>query len=728
MKMRIKIIATLILLVLIVVLAKAGFFWKTSTPEKVYWRGFWIRKSGPVERKNFYYLARKNFYLNFEPNSAHLFISCQSRCEVYLNEKRLQKIGLYSNPPYQYYDYFEVTPFLQKGENLISLLGYNEGVDAFFGPKKPDGLLVQLEIRSPWRKKMIVSNQSWKMDQVKAWEVESQRIWKTSTSFQEIFNADKYSQEWSKIDFNDSHWEKAEIIGLPPQEPWEKLVLRPLPYLEEKIVPLNFFQQGNFSPDTKSDVNNPAVFINSGQKKISTNFPLEINKVTWGNNQFASFKLPQQIVGGVKICFDKGGQGIVDIGYAETLNKEGFPDTGRMMFQGDRLLNPQDNFCWQNFAPRSYKYLILVFRDFTGEVQLQSVEGFKTEYPLKTTDKIDFGDKLLNQIYQIGLETLKINLQETLMDCPVRERAQYIGDARVEALVAAKVFGETEITKKALQEFTWSQNEEGYLAANYPTGRVINIPTYVLQWINMLWEYYQNSQDKETLKNLYPTLLRLTDYFTKHENQTGFLTSEKDWWIFIDHGEMVATQNYSLVLQTSYYGALVDAAKIADILGNGVDQNHFIQKANDLKKKINDYFWVEGKNLFDDCRSEDGFCQHFSSQANYWALYWEVVSKEKKNLLLDNLLNNRHGLPQSQTPYFNGFVAEVLFKNGKEKQAVDFIKNYWGQMIRAGATTWWESFNPETFSTNARMGESMAHAWGSLPSYLLRKYLVPLGD
>ena len=394
-----------------------------------------------------------------------------------------------------------------------------------------------------------------------------------------------------------------------------------------------------------------------------------------------------------------------------------------MIFQGDRLLNPSDGFCWQSFSPRSFKYLILVFRDFPESIKLSSVEGISTEYPTQTIKQVDFGDKLLNEIYQVGLNTLKIDMQETYMDCPVRERSQYIGDARVEALVAFSVFGESQLTKKALTEFAWSQDEKGYLSANYPTGNRINIPTYALQLVNMLWEYYQNTGDKETLKNLYPTLLRLMDYFGKHENQTGFLVSEKDWWIFIDHGEMVATQNYSLVLQSSYYGALKDALQIAGVLNKKADQEKWNQKVEILKKQINDYFWQSQKGLFDDCRSENGFCFHFSTQGNYWVLYWEIADEEKKEILLKNLLTNKYQLPPSKTPYFNGFIAEVLFRNNKKRQAIELIKNYWGEMLKAGATTWWESFDPETGSTRANLGESMAHAWGSLPTFLLDKHL-----
>jgi len=722
-----KIFLTLIFIFLIVsiFLSQKGFFLKLSSPEKVRWQASWIRKSGPIERKNFYFLGREKFNLAFKPTEANLFLSCQSRCAVYLNGNFVQKIGLYSNPPYQYFDRLQVTQSLKKGENVMAILGYNEGVDTFFGPKKPDGLLIQLEIKAGFRKKIIISDKSWKMAEAPAWDFNSERIWSPSAGFQEIFDQSKLPINWQTANFKDDLWEKAEVIGPSYQKPWERLVLRPIPYLVEKTIPMTFLQTGDFFANSKADFKNPAEFVNSGQKIANRNFKGNFKNFNFQNNQFLSLKLEKQIVGGVKICFQKGGQGIVNIGYAENLNKAGFPDTGRMIFQGDRIINPGDDFCWQPFSPRSFKYLLLTFQGFSNPITLSSVEAIKTEYPTKLEKNPDFGDPLLNKIYDIGIDTLKVDMQETFMDCPVRERGQYIGDARVQALVAAEIFNETKLTKKALTEFAWGQNEKGYLSANYPTGNRINIPTYALQWVNMLWEYYQNSQDKETLKQLYPNLLKLINYFQKQEDNTGFLVSQKDWWIFIDHGNPIETKDYSLVLQTSFYGALVDAAKIADLLDDNQNKDRFTTKANSLKRKINDYFWVEDKKLFDDCRNAEVFCGHFSSQTNYWALYWNVVEENKKEILLKNLLTDKYQLPPSKTPYFNGFIAKVLFKNGKKNEAISFIKNYWGKMIKAGATTWWESFVPEIADISPHLGESLAHAWGSLPTYLLQKYLAP---
>lgn len=709
-------------LVAFILLNNQGFFWKMSTPRRVNWKAYWIRKSGAVERKNFYYLARKKFKLPFLPTEANLFISCQSRCYLYINGQLVQKIGLYSNPPYQYFDYLQVTKHLKKKKNVIAILGYNEGIDTFFGPAKPDGLLFQLEAKNSWQKKIIVSDKTWRASKAGAWNCNSERIG-NQTGFQEIFDARKMPTEWRKIDFDDSSWEPAEIIGPPPQKPWKRLVLRPIPYLREETIPITTFQRGLFTPSPKAKLQNIAEFINAGKKTIAQNLNQTLKQLTVKNNEFLSFKLEKQIVGGVKICFKKGVQGVIDIGYAEALNEEGFPDTGRMIFQGDRLINPYGNLCWQAFNPRSFKYLILVFREFSRPVVLSSVEAIKTEYPVKLKSVPDFKDQLLNKIYQVGIDTLRIDMQETFTDCPIRERSQYIGDARVQALVAYSLFDDTRLQKKALVELAWSQDEEGNLSANYPAGIRINIPTYSLQWINMLWEYYQASADKETLNALYPTLLNLLKYFESHENQTGFLRSEPDWWIFIDHGNPIDTRRYSLTLQSSYYGALIDGAKIANVLRDQETSRKLKIKAKNLKRKVNDYFWQEKIGLFDDCRNENEFCNHFTLQSNYWALYWHVVDETKKKLLISNLLADNLNLPQSKTPFFNGFIAEVLFRDNKKEQAITLIKNYWGGMLEAGATTWWENFDLRTGSMRSNMGDSLAHAWGSLPTYLLQKYL-----
>jgi hypothetical protein len=53
------------------------------------------------------------------------------------------------------------------------------------------------------------------------------------------------------------------------------------------------------------------------------------------------------------------------------------------------------------------------------------------------------------------------------------------------------------------------------------------------------------------------------------------------------------------------------------------------------------------------------------------------------------------------------------------------MKDYWGGMLKLGATSFWEEYNPqkkgaEHYAMYGReFGKSLCHAWGASPIYLL---------
>jgi len=58
------------------------------------------------------------------------------------------------------------------------------------------------------------------------------------------------------------------------------------------------------------------------------------------------------------------------------------------------------------------------------------------------------------------------------------------------------------------------------------------------------------------------------------------------------------------------------------------------------------------------------------------------------------------------------------------------MKAYWGGMIREGATSFWEKYNPNDKGAQhlamygRPYGKSLCHAWGASPVYLLGKYYL----
>lgn len=82
------------------------------------------------------------------------------------------------------------------------------------------------------------------------------------------------------------------------------------------------------------------------------------------------------------------------------------------------------------------------------------------------------------------------------------------------------------------------------------------------------------------------------------------------------------------------------------------------------------------------------------------------------------------------TPYMRFYELEALCAMGEQVQVMKEMKDYWGGMLREGATSFWEKYNPsETGTQHLAMygrpyGKSLCHAWGASPIYLLGKYYL----
>ena len=87
-------------------------------------------------------------------------------------------------------------------------------------------------------------------------------------------------------------------------------------------------------------------------------------------------------------------------------------------------------------------------------------------------------------------------------------------------------------------------------------------------------------------------------------------------------------------------------------------------------------------------------------------------------------------IPPITTPYMRFYELETLCLTGHQTQVLREMRDYWGGMLREGATTFWEKYNPEeTGAEHLAMygrpyGKSLCHAWGASPLYLLGKYFL----
>ena len=77
-----------------------------------------------------------------------------------------------------------------------------------------------------------------------------------------------------------------------------------------------------------------------------------------------------------------------------------------------------------------------------------------------------------------------------------------------------------------------------------------------------------------------------------------------------------------------------------------------------------------------------------------------------------------------------GYELDALLKLGEFGTVEEMLDSYWGGMIRLGATTVWEEYDPTMKGVEhyamygGKYEKSLCHAWGAGPIYLFGRYYL----
>ena len=117
--------------------------------------------------------------------------------------------------------------------------------------------------------------------------------------------------------------------------------------------------------------------------------------------------------------------------------------------------------------------------------------------------------------------------------------------------------------------------------------------------------------------------------------------------------------------------------------------------------------------------------------ANIFAILFDIADEERKKTLAESVLLN-DAVPAITTPYFRFFELDALCRLGYLEEVLHTIRSYWGGMLKLGAVTFWEEYDPgrpleEQYGMYGDpFGKSLCHAWAASPIYLLARYFAGL--
>jgi len=256
-----------------------------------------------------------------------------------------------------------------------------------------------------------------------------------------------------------------------------------------------------------------------------------------------------------------------------------------------------------------------------------------------------------------------------------------------------------------------------------------NILDYSFYWFVGIYDYYLYTGDKDFLRQIYPKMESLMDFILERRNERGLVEGLDGDWVYIDwfDNEVDITGEVSFE-QIVYCKSLETMALCAGILGVEGEAKQYTALAKDVRSKLND-FWDEEKQAFIFNRKEGTNSDQVTRHANMFAIFYDYVSNEQKEMIKNSALLNPE-VPAISTPYMRFYELEALCTLGEQEYVLNEIKDYWGGMLKLGATTFWEKYNPEQsglehYAMYGRpYGKSLCHAWGASPVYLLGKYFT----
>ena len=448
----------------------------------------------------------------------------------------------------------------------------------------------------------------------------------------------------------------------------------------------------------------PPIVVNNSYRFKAEPFPAlqistkRVEPKKYGSCYFYDFL--QEYVCNIKIkafC-DKSGREII-IRCGEELDENGrvkFDMRCGVKYEEHCTLDKGENIIEQ-FDYKAFRYLEI---EAENEIEIDA-EILIRHYPF---DNFEFNleNEKLRKVLNLCKSTVLLGAQEVFVDCPTREKGQYLGDVFISGFAHYYLTRDARLLKKAIEDFASSVEFCGSFLAVAPCAYKQEIADYSLMFSNTVYKYYELTHDIDFLRKMLPVCEFINSYYAEFEDADGLLINADKQWNLVDWPEG-ARDGYEFekkhcVLNAHYINSIINEEKIKSAL-----EIPFKEKSNALIKSFIEVFLNKETGLFVD----NPHSNHSSVHSNMLPLAFGIC---KDKALADYLI--KRGMQCSV--YMSYFFLKALCVSDRKSEALDFItsetKHSWLNMISEGATTLFEAWSKEE-----KWNTSLFHPWGAAP-------------
>lgn len=662
-----------------------------------------------AEEANRWVYFRKLFVLDAAPRAAAVHVSADGRYRLFVNGRAIGRGPARGAPHEQCVDPYDLAPYLAAGHNVLAALVHSYGrTTAWYELPRGEaarafgcgGFFVQGEVVLADGRIRLDTDASWRHLVSEAWKRD---VPSGSLGFVEVHDARKEPAGWTEPGFDDASWKRSQVLRVSGLNFSSDVV--PFPVLVPRDIP----PLASEERDAQTIARRDATIVCDFGGTVSGHLGLELEGPAGAE---VEVRWSERLAPDGRVLLHRGIPGF-DV-----------PQIHRgVLRQGAQT--------WRLFEAAGFRYVELTFTGEGAAPRLTRAFIERTGYPVAERGRFACSDSLLNRIWKAGAETVRLCMHDAYVDCPSRERRQWVGDAYVETLVNYAAFGDTLLTARFLRQVAASQTPDGLTAmaapGDFAASGFTNIPDFCLLWILALGRHVEYAGDDGLVAELWPAVAKALGWFERHLGADGLLV-DVPHWVFLDwaeldkHGEVAA-------LNALFVAALRAAAWLSRRAGSEREAAGWDALASRVTDAVNARFWDEARGVYVDALRGETLSRRVSQQTNAAVIASGLAPAERWASVFDAILDEtrlretrfreaevsvspfdieRH-IVLAQ-PFFAHFLHGALARAGRLTDLLRNIRRRWGPMLEEGNGTFWERWTLDPLA-------SLCHGYAATPTF-----------
>jgi hypothetical protein len=261
-----------------------------------------------------------------------------------------------------------------------------------------------------------------------------------------------------------------------------------------------------------------------------------------------------------------------------------------------------------------------------------------------------------------------------------------------------------------------------------PTDKYVNgIPSYTALWITALADLYRCWGDKAALERKHAVLLRLLQSSDAEFDSGGQFLNKNHGWVFVDWspGLFASEEDAKEGTVLEFVRAYREGAWLLGELGDSSAAARYQARAETLAGQARSRF-ASASGVYGERwqLNTAAVLAGVANESDYPAIWAQTLSRVGENGTQTQVIS----------PYFNEYLLQAMARMGHRREALDWMREYWGGMLTEGATSFWEAYDlrwpkqdpHRSLQADGAIGYyvSLAHGWSSGPAAWLQEEVL----